>query len=606
MDISINDTFSISEQTDRAKSTVDFLYAKYASNPYMLSKAHNYICNQLPTILDNIRQAHEDRAIRIEEMTNDQDAFIQSFLNNNQYFYICTTDKYFYYDGIHYQPINEDDILYNVLSSISRDRQLMSWKQRTKINIMKRIRDNSLLKSIPESDTIQYVLDLLSPSLFPTRSSAKYFLTILGDNILKKNTNLAHFLTSKSKMFIQELNSMCQLHIGIGLTQTFKHKYHDHCWDDCRIIKINESVKTDAYWQPIIRQHILDILCIACHYSNRYSSSDDYITQYSNDEELSRDVFYLKFAKHEELIDTFTREYLDLRFPISQSNSCRNSPQNSPSQSFLMESMVGRNVNSLDSAHTRIVQGNEVRTETRERQRIHSRITQITWKNMQYLWKQFLDSKNIPFILGLVNLKGRLVEKLADYYNEEYDSFLGICSKFLPIVQKTLQFWEETMTYDENESDLEIEEITVLFRRWCEMRQETCVNIRDKQILDIISYFFPNIEIDRNKYLSKMRCSLWDKGLDIQIALNNMREQLKIDVTDNSANPSSLLQVRNISIYDAYLYYCNFYSSMINNANVRGKSLIVGKCYFEKYVAENMSEYVIDSHFISNQWILSM
>ena len=103
----------------------------------MLTKTHNYICNQLPNVLENIRVTHQQRIERMEEMTLEQDAFINNFLSNNQYFYIPSTEKFFFYDGIHYQIYNEDDILYNVLSSISKDGQLMSWKQKTKIYIMK-------------------------------------------------------------------------------------------------------------------------------------------------------------------------------------------------------------------------------------------------------------------------------------------------------------------------------------------------------------------------------------------------------------------------------------------------------------------------------------
>ena len=87
----------------------------------------------------------------------------------------------------------------------------MSWKQRTKINIMKRIKENSLLGSIPESDTIQFVLDILCPLLFANRTEAKYFLTILGDNILRKNTNLIHFIYPKSKQFLQTINNICTI-----------------------------------------------------------------------------------------------------------------------------------------------------------------------------------------------------------------------------------------------------------------------------------------------------------------------------------------------------------------------------------------------------------
>ena len=224
-------------------SYVSSLYEKYKDDAYMFSKMHHYIINQLPNVLETIKHTHNNRLIHTEEMSNEQDIFIQSFLNNNQYFYVLSTEQFFFYDGLHYNVFNEDDILHHVLTSISKYRQLMSWKQRTKVNIMKRIKEKNLLKSIPESDTIQHVLDLLHPALFPTKTEAKYFLTVLGDNIFKKNQNLIHFIHVKSKPFIRELNNFAQIFVGSNLSQTFKHKYHEHDYTNCRLIKINEMIK---------------------------------------------------------------------------------------------------------------------------------------------------------------------------------------------------------------------------------------------------------------------------------------------------------------------------------------------------------------------------
>jgi hypothetical protein len=180
----------IEERTKKMEDThdaIDDLFQKYENNPYIFFKIHNYICNLLPNILDKKNSSHEESIQRIEILSQEQNMFIESFLNTNKYFYLASTEKFFYYDGEHYQIYNEDDILYNVLSSISKERTLHSWKQQTKVYIMKRIKQNNLLKSIPESETIQYVLDSLCPAFFTDKVEAKYFLTILGDNILKKN-----------------------------------------------------------------------------------------------------------------------------------------------------------------------------------------------------------------------------------------------------------------------------------------------------------------------------------------------------------------------------------------------------------------------------------
>jgi len=326
--------------------------------------------------------------------------------------------------------------------------------------------------------------------------------------------------------------------IGQSFYQTFKHKYHDHDYKDCRIITINDFVKSELIYNAIISQNGLNILCVACHYSERYGSSDNYVTNYSNDTDLMCNVFYLKNNLQSDIIHKFIEE-------------------------FLAKEPSNPNINL-------------------------ERNTQITWRDMQYLWKNFLESKKLPSIMFLQTLKTQLITNLSSYYNESTDSFVGICSKHLPEIQKFLSFWEETVIMDENELDFEIEEIIVLFRMWCNTNHEITTNLNDKQILDLIAYFYPHIEINDDKYIQKIKNSLWDKQFTIQISLDNMKTT--INEEKGSRN--------NISIYESYKYYCKF-SSTINNSTTK---LIVSKSFFEKYVFDNLSQYIIDSKFISSDW----
>ena len=163
-----------------------------------------------------------------------------------------------------------------------------------KLNIMKRIRETSLLQTIPESATIQSVIDRLCPLLFRTRAETKHFLTVLGDNIFRKQSSLIYFIDMGAKFFLTQLNHMCQMFIGCNLSQTFKYKYHDHKYDDCRLININSNVKYDITCGQIINQNVPDILCVACHYSLRYNSADEYIENYCNDRQLPQYVFFMK------------------------------------------------------------------------------------------------------------------------------------------------------------------------------------------------------------------------------------------------------------------------------------------------------------------------
>ena len=174
--------------------TIENLFETYKNDNYMKMRITQYICNRLPKIFETINLTHITNQSYEEKMQMNQDTFIQSFLHFNKYFYMPTSEKFFIYDDEHYKSISEDDILYNVLTSISKIKDLLAWKKRTKISIMCKIKNNLLIKSIPNSETIQNVLDLLYPSFFSSKSEAKYFLTIIGDSILKKNNHLFHFL----------------------------------------------------------------------------------------------------------------------------------------------------------------------------------------------------------------------------------------------------------------------------------------------------------------------------------------------------------------------------------------------------------------------------
>lgn len=537
-----------------AINLINTIYDKYETDPFMLSKLQNYITIQLPNMLETTRIQHVERVARIGELTQVQDQFIDSFLTSNQYFYVSSTENFFTYNGVNYQLQNEDDVLYHVLSSISKERQLSSWKQSTKNTIMKRIRENYLLKSIPESETIQYVIDSLCPLLFKTRTEAKYFLTILGDNIFRKNTNLIHYISSNAKHFIKTLNNISQMLFGQGLSQTFKHKFHDHEYSDCRVLNITSYVKSDTLWNSVLTQIGLDILCVACHYSIRYESSDEFVNKYCNDMDLQTSVFYLKNNTSDDLVNMFISEYLSIE------------SSGKPLQNQLI---LSDNV----------------------------RVTKITWKNMQYLWKYFLESKNLPPVMFLQTLKANLTNKLSIYYKEDLDSFVGICSKHLPEIQKFLQFWEETVSIDNaqnsGESEFEIDEIIILFRKWCNTNNEVVSSLNDKEILDLISYFYPSIEIERDKYILNIRSTLWDKQMDIQVALQNLKEHLS-----PLSNKEKQSVVRNnVSIYDAYLFYCKYYSNSQSD-----HKQIVSKSYFEKYIFENLNEFIIESKFLSSDW----
>ena len=190
------------------------LLNKYKENEYMSQRIYNHIVNYLPNTLDNEMKNHEKRVIRNNFLTNEQQIFIQVFLSKNKYYYLPNNNLFYEYDGEKYLIVKEDDVIHKLLSTISKDRILLQWKYKTKANIIKQIKDRSLFSSIPETDTIQNVLNVLYPSFFVSKNAAKYFLTIIGDNIYKKNAQLIFLVSNTMKYFLTEVDNVDYLSFG--------------------------------------------------------------------------------------------------------------------------------------------------------------------------------------------------------------------------------------------------------------------------------------------------------------------------------------------------------------------------------------------------------
>lgn len=550
---------------------VNALYEKYQDNPYMLSKTRHLLCNQLTNMLDNILKTHETQQQHFEVMSIEKTAFVESFLNSNQYFYNSSTDSFFFYDGLHYIHIKEDDLLCTILTSISQGRQLMSWKQKTRMNIIKRIKETTILKSVPESETIQFVIELLCPAFFASKNEVKYFLSILGDSIFKKNTHLFHFIKPCAKNFIHYLNELANTYIGTNIYNTFKYKYHEHEYTNCRMVLVNDCIKNDVLWKSILGNYALDILCVASHYSTRYIDSDSFIMNYCNEVVLQDKVFYLHKREYGDMIKQFVFAYLQL--PRSTVSGLTDARSRSGSAELAVESIASTIVS-------------------------ESTIN-MSWKNMQFLWKHYLDSLNLPAIMFQQTLKQLVTEHLKDYYCQDTDMFKGVFSKYLPFIQKFMQFWDETIIEDVLESDFEVEELSLVFKQWSTNRSDSGLSMSDRQILDIVGYYYPTVAIDQDKYLHHIRCTLWDKQMDIQLAIDDMRNILynqylvsSTMFTQSSNIDDCYCNTSNTSIYDMYIHYCKYYSGR----------LIVSKLYFDKYILEHYAEYVVDLTMLSGQW----
>lgn len=511
-------------------SSVDKLYEMYKDNDYMLQRIYNHVVLHLPNTLETESKNHEKRINLNTSLSEEQQIFIQVFLSKNNYYYLPQSGFFYEYNGKDYFIVKEDDIIHNLLSSISRDRTLLQWKHKTKLTVLKQIKERHLFTSIPETDTIQNVLSVLYPAIFSSKNYAKYFLTILGDNILKKNTHLTFFISPKLRQLLNELEHVSISSIGNdNVSFKFVVKHHEsHLFDNYRIIKINETISTD-YWRDILKKIGLNLLCVAAHYSNRYEHSDTFLANMV-DNELTDSVCLLKKTTPSDIVNQFIEECLD-------------------------------KTNATDEY-------------------------QIEWKNLHFVWKQFLSSKELPNVIYSTQLKNLLSESI--HYDKELDVFKGITSKHLPYYKDFIQFWETTIKSDITEdlkdgfeNEFEMEEIYSLFKMWSKNKNV----LSEETILKILKHFFPGVEIVEDKFILHIKSTSWDKVSDI----NKSLPYIKTMIQQNQ--PLTL-----ISIDDMYTHYRTYF--IINSAK-----FIVSKRYFEKYIYFTFADYVVYDKFLKSEWI---
>lgn len=549
--------------------TIEGLFSLYDNDLYMTSKIHHYINIQLPTLLENMKSIREKNLLRTEEHTIEQQAFMNDYLSKRNYYYNPATEIYYIYDGLHYSEISEDNILHDIVSSISKMRnpKLMNWKHKTKVSILKKIKENHLSKTIPESETIQKVLQELSPSICTSKLESKYLLTILGDNILKKNLSLLHFVSPTAKEFLKCINQYCLERFHVHCTQTFKYKHHEKHLEqlqECRLVP-TASIETDRnlveIYENMLSTNGLDILCVALHYSRKYSSSDEYIMDKSNDTEFTQYILDLKHTSPLEKLQQFVREYINVY------ENKEELQEQEPGQIFLTSSSPPEESFLLNHLQT------------------WGTVKTISWGEIQYLWKEFLQVHKLPPNLYQTVYKKILTDTcFPGKYNAEKDVFSPLGSSHIPLIQKFLKFWNETTVEDSSSYvELEIEEISTLFSRWIRNsgKKNQKYLIKESKIVDILSYFKPELEIADNKYIYHVRNILWDKDMDIEIALGTLKD--KTDLT----------------LYDAYLYYCKFHHTNLEDGK---KPLLVSKSYFEKYVFHQYGSYLNQNNAFTEDW----
>ena len=550
---SLPDTIAILSEIWNANAAIP-------GNEHILERIHAYIKTQLPQSIKNYQTAHTERETRKQSLALVADEITETFLNKTKYFYSPHSELYFTYNNqVHYSLINEDEIHHRILADITAiaanvntNSAVTAWKYKIKNRIIKSIQSRDILSSIPESRTIQNVIGYIYPALFRTRDHAKYFLTILGDVLLKKTAPLIYFIPLIAKEFIKDLGSECYGLFGsfaTTYTTAFKFKYYEHHYKDCRVVDIHVPVvaaaATAAAAEPVtssstfsrksglrlshmpeLKSAIIDLLCVAAHYSHRFGSADDFLRLHCKTPEVGAHAWFLRDRTDQQII----KEFIDYATEPASSDH------------------------------------------------------EISMTNMLYLWKMYLSEFRLPSMFFAATLRAKLAEHTTiGAGTAAIDVIPNRTSKYLPIVSQFRQFWTEHCFADDHEIELEIDEISTLFNEYSTSGAEVAP-VSDAILLGMLRHFYPDVIIEDDKYILNIGCKLWDKTAEIDEYLEQFKQQC---LANNHSFPQPL--------YNAYEYYCGrCYSA--------AKRRIISKRYFEKYFMEEYADYIDENGMITIKW----
>lgn len=130
----------------------------------------------------------------------------------------------------------------------------------------------------------------------------------------------------------------------------------------------------------------------------------------------------------------------------------------------------------------------------------------MVYKDVYFLWKTFLRSKYLPFVVSQQNFKAILQQ-------------MGICEGDICHITTTMQtnllkfkhFWDTYMVAEEDYS-YELQEILDVFQR----QERTTLSM--ELMKEVLSVEYPLV-IEGNTILY-YKCTLWNKNLDIDMAIN--------------------------------------------------------------------------------------
>jgi hypothetical protein len=275
---------------------------------------------------------------------------------------------------------------------------------------------------------------------------------------------------------------------------------------------------------PDLKSAVIDLFCVAAHYSHRFGNADDFLRLHCKTPEVGAHARFLCERTDQQIISEFVEYATE---PASADH-------------------------------------------------------EISMTNMLYLWKMYLSEFRLPTMFFAATLRA----KLAEYASASAvsDAFPHRTSRYLPVVSQFRQFWGDHCVVNDTEIELEIDELSTLFKDYAAPLGSASASASDTTLLGILRHFYPDVIIEDDKYILNVGCALWNKNAEINEYLEQFRDHC---VALNLSFPQPL--------YNAYEYYCG-------KCYLVAKRRIISKRYFEKYFVEEYAEYLDENGMITIKW----
>jgi hypothetical protein len=238
------------------------------------------------------------------ESSSNMHSIISSFFSEHNLYYVQTSELYISYQNHQYKVLTENDIIHLIFKNLNVYPMNTALKQQIKCKIQKKIKERSIYNVIPDSVTLQEMISFLHPLLFDSKNGAKYFMTTLGDTIMKKSS-LYYFLDPSMKPLIQKIQKIVSLYLCSNQLSNFKFKYCDHDPSLSRILKTNHINMNYLRCEESL---YLNLIFCSIHYSNRFQDGDDFLKDITN-QQLRQEVMWVKEANKEVVLQDFITSY---------------------------------------------------------------------------------------------------------------------------------------------------------------------------------------------------------------------------------------------------------------------------------------------------------